>query len=190
MSRLAQYLLESFGFGFMFATEVQEVASRAVDDHKEDGVSTSTEDLEYLAGLGSSGVHPQNCAAELRGYMRRTHAPPAIGEFDMPQKRLKRRAGLQEEIPTVHKALYPFEMFNHLWTKFPASLGRRFLGGAEGTPEAAERALRAFWARVPDDDPRKQELAREMVKRDDIPNEDAIWGKAIPITIHGEAITI
>ena len=46
VSRLAQYLLESFGFGLMFATEVQELASRAIDDHKEDGVSTSAEDLE------------------------------------------------------------------------------------------------------------------------------------------------
>ena len=44
---------------------------------------------------------------------------------------------------------------------------------------------RSFWARIPDEDPRKKQIAAELIKREDIDTEEDIWGRAVPIDLHG-----
>ena len=54
----------------------------------------------------------------------------------------------------------------------------------------AQVRLRHWWGQVSDADPRKQLIERELTNRDDINDPAEIWGRAVPIKIHGDALPL
>ena len=56
--------------------------------------------------------------------------------------------------------------------------------------EDAHDRLRSWWRAVPDEDPRKQQVASELMNRHDVHSLDDIWSRAVPVIIHGDAFPI
>ena len=184
-SSLANYLKEIWAFGRMTSTMVQRIAYKSVSDHEEGGLPRSPEPLQVLARLGASGAQPQHCEEEMQARVGQAHPQPDVLTVQLPMKSLKRRNGERVEEDVSHSIVAPFEMFSFLYTNYPENFARRFLGGAGARIEDASVLLRNFWAQVPETDGRKQRIAQEFVKRDDIADENEIWERAIPISIHG-----
>ena len=105
----------------------------------------------------------------------------------------------------THAAVLPFEIFAYLYNSHPASFAKRFLGSstariadAGDTLRSKIRTLclsvfknnsdahRSFWRQIPDTDPRKVQIAEQLIERDDITCVDEIWGRAVPIDLHGD----
>ena len=101
----------------------------------------------------------------------------------------------------------PHELFAFLYSYYPRNFATRFLGGGTASIANAATHLRSvfngplyaivcvndldtpksFWSAIPDTDPRKRQIAEIYVERADIANVDEIWGRAVPIDIHGNA---
>ena len=60
-SSLAEWLIEQWAFGFLYASQVQQIAAVAEDDHMDDEASRSPTDLQSLANLGTKGEALQLC---------------------------------------------------------------------------------------------------------------------------------
>ena len=152
--------------------------------------STSPEMLEMLASLGTSGRNPQHCHAELQTRLGHSFGHMAVMTFKCPMLSLKRREGEQLHTMADHGIVLPFEFFSMLYGSYPESFAKRFLGGNGATIARAPEMLRRFWAQVPDGDPRKVVIARELMKRPDINRVEDIWDRAIPISFHGDGFPL
>ena len=68
-SELVMYLLGQWAWGLLSATKIQVIAMKTVNDIDTvtagTNFSTKLQFLKVLAGLGTSGKHPQNCAHDL-----------------------------------------------------------------------------------------------------------------------------
>ena len=188
-SSLANYLLEAWGVGLMAAAEVQRIAFRAVRDHEQDGQRTSPDALVELAELGNSGANPQHVRDQLVTRLRRRFMPNLVS-FKLPMLSLKRHEGERLETEADCSMMAPFVFFSVLWNRYPSSFAKRFLGGGDATPANASDKLREFWSQVPESDPRKRMLAEKLMEREDIESEADIWGRAIPITLYGDAFPL
>ena len=186
---MAAYLIERWAFGLLTAVVCQQIASRTVEDHKVDGVPQSPSALRMLAGLGADGRHPQNCNRELVTRLASAAFLTAT-IFLVPMLTLKRREGLRMVDDIRHAMVCPFSFFALLWDHYRPDFARKFLGGVGTTAAEANARLRAWWAAVPDADPRKVELRRALAARDDFVDEDEAWGRAVPINIHGDAFPV
>ena len=103
---------------------------------------------------------------------------------------LKRREGRLLLAQANHAMISPFAFFSWLYETHPVDFARRFLGGLGATVGDAGRVLRAFWRKVPADDPRKIHLVNDFMKREDITTPRQFWSRAVPIAFHGDGLPL
>ena len=189
-SPLFKYMIDNWAWGLWTATTVQAVAWQTVQSHTINGVPQSPDDIQALAALGTNGLHPQHCHSQLLNMLG---VAVTIAPFVFPLSllTLKRRHGARVVADSTHSMVSPFEYFSFLWTEKRDGFARMFLGGggAPTTVEARER-LRGWWRGVPDANPCKEQVARELVQRDDVGGVQDIWSRAVPIIIHGDAFPL
>lgn len=185
-SSLAEFLIGEWAFGLLTATMVQRIAALAVADHTVDGNSTSPSHLDELAALGTAGANPQNCHRELQAKTGRRVGTPNPLRFVLELLSLKRHEGNRIKVGVQHGMVAPHEFFAYLYRQHPAAFIKRFLGGVADTMAGAGAALQGFWRQVPDDDPKNIHLKKELLAtRGDLVDEDDLWSRAVPISLHG-----
>ena len=182
-STLADYLQELWAFGLMPATQVQKIAALAVDDH-----DTSPGNLVSLANLGARGKFPSNCHRDLTAKLARYSFMPSPMPFELPMLNLKKKQLGDEATEIMETAMEaPHEVFAALFKSAPDVFAKKFLG--VDSIGQAKYTLKAFWAKVPDSDPRKGDL-REAWNARGGGSEELLWESAIPLSLHGDGVPI
>ena len=155
-SHLCQALLEQWAWGLLSATSVQALAQGALLD----GLSNAS--VQTLAGLGSSGAHPDHARRDLLSRCFRGGVLPFMTSIPAPMQDLSRNV-VEGDV----KVLLPSEVLSWMWANFRARFDN-FLG----------TGLRDFWSQVKPNDPKLQ--GHPMCERED-------WmEKASPLVFHGD----
>ena len=161
-SALADYLVETWAWGSMPASQVQTIAAKA----KSDGLCHKH--IESLASLGAEGRHPQNCQRDLFGVLQSSPLSEARATCKLPFKH-----GALGTVPNDQAILLPHTLFSAIYHKFPAVFESR-VSGPPG-------ALAAFWGEmqgnpVYEGHPVKRRLGHAE--------------HAVPIAIHGDGVPV
>ena len=198
-SRLAEHLIEQWGFGLTSATELQKISFLSVEDHAGgiDFVSRpelvdrlpSPVLLVALARLGSWGRHPSNCSSELAGLVQRTYQTPSPSAFPLSVKNLKQSRYGRAKLLTTSAAMYePAEWFSWLYRHHSRRFAQCFLG-SDSCDDAATK-LRSFWSQVAEEDPRKRTLVHDCLRNGIVSSEDELFSKAVPLYLHGDGVPV
>ena len=185
-SGLALSLKKRFLFGQgMSATQVQELAKLAVEDHRD-----SPFELQELAALGHNGDYPSHCHDQLMRILRRDLPDcPMPRTFQLTMKTLKHRDGQELEGDCDHSMVWPAEWFSYVYHRHPVAFSQRFLGCPDGHADPGT-PLRNFWSSVPDTDARKTAIKAAFLPRPDVEDEEDLWSRAVPIVVHGDAFPV
>ena len=108
---LVSFLIEYWSLGLMSGHVLQMVATAA----KKDGLQHPH--VDFLARLGTNGVHEQNINRDLTKGLRRVPAQDAIKEIVLPIKDPTTKA----TVPTTQLIMLPHELFAILWQHYPNS---------------------------------------------------------------------
>ena len=181
-SELGQYLKELFCFGLLSAQKLQQLAQKAVNDHTE-----SPGELVELARLGSDGRHPNHCHHQLMDLLRAGHQPQ-ITNGRLPLNVAKGK-WVSHEMEVAHSFISPCDTIGNMFKHFPKGFAKRFLGAGASVANARD-VLRFFFGGGPEEDPRKIWLRGHLSQREDIQSEEDMWGRAVPIALHGDGVPV
>ena len=131
-SHLARLLLTKRSWGIISTALVQDVAFAAVQD------GTQCEQLKVLAGLGSSGAHPQNFDRDLNIHLMPTPMLQCLQTFSVPLK-----ASAFNFVTVDTNILYPHVVFAKLYQHHPSCFMHLLCGGSV-------QRVSDFWSQVHD----------------------------------------
>ena len=173
------------------ATTIQKEASDSLEDQQRllqrlnINEDWADQDLQLLAGLGTSGKHPGNVKAELVRLLGEPDSPPA-DVVQVPVKTLKptkkfqdldddSEPTLEEVIEIPFPILSPHKQVEHIFHSSRERFDKMFLAGG------GESNLQSFWDNV--------ERRGDPRLTDHPMRERKGWKKrAIPISVHADAV--
>ena len=117
-SHLVSFLIEYWSLGLMSGHVLQMVAAAA----KKDGLQHPH--VDFLARLGSNGVHERNIHRDLTKGLRRVPLQDAIKEIVLPIKHPMTKA----TVPTTQLIMLPHELFAILYKNYPKSFTQNVSG--------------------------------------------------------------
>ena len=161
-SQLASFLVEQWVWGKASVQLVQETAKLACEDMVNNGCDQVPSDLQFLAGLGTSGLHSNNMHRDLLHHFERKSPLPPLFTTQVPLK-----SG-----HTPQSFLLPHELFSHMWEHYREAFAKFWMPGGESD-------ISLFWS--------KFQHHPAMAGHPLFLTEN--WrSKAIPISIHGDAV--
>lgn len=161
--KLSKLLIQKWAWGAFAARLVQQIAAAAVEDGANDSLLTK------LSKVGSSGLHPERCHADLLRILPQTHVHDAF--FDLPVWVSKRPAGF---LKTVHQVLLPHQLLHVMYTHHRQAFVDRILGGGDGK-------ISEFWTSMQNHPGYAQHpLSRRVDHK----------SRCIPIALHGDGVPV
>ena len=161
-SKLATYLIDRWAWGELSTPVVQQIAAAAAAD------GASHPDVIFLASLGSSGRYPRNCYRELTHKLVPTPLVDSIDVFNVWQK----RSG-KPPILASQEIMLPHRVFSCLYHNHHDVFKDNIWGGSLDEPSR-------FWKAVENTD---------TYKNHPVSRRESHRQKAIPIGLHGDAVT-
>ena len=166
-SALASYLYGAWCWGKLSPQEVQRIAHAAaqdIDTAQRLGTDTVFPDLKFLSKLGTEGEYAGKMHEQMVGRVDPTiYCSPA--SFTLPILQGKRA------VPTHQTALWPHEMFAHIYHKHRETFNQRIMPSRE--------RLHAWWDAVEHTEQFQSHPIRHRAGYRD-------W--AIPIVMHGDGV--
>ena len=134
-SRLAHYLICSWAWGEMSPQQVQRIAHLAKQDMDNAQANSSTvQEWDMLASIGSYGAYPNNCNRDLQSKFDSSKwAKPSA--FTVPMK----NNGQGSEV-SVQQAFWPHEVFASMYHNYKSNWSKRICPSSE--------AAASFWGAV------------------------------------------